>query len=304
MLKHHGIHPNGGPLDSPAPLRKSSLSTPKVSKKRKCEEVNGITKQDENEERKAPVPKRLKNEQRQEIKQEPPPMTYPPYPFHPMMPTQIPYHARPMPPYMHQGIPHGQTHFMPHMSPPPHNPYSMMPGMHNNHQFMVPIHQMQPFPISQNVPPQPQDSSGLGSFDDFCNQDFGSSSFEMLLHGESAETRTRNEAFQFETPTVSQEPQQTSTNLLPGETFTHVKAEPCQSIHTSLCGVESSNEPPSVPLSTQENMIDPSATSTAAEPSLPAVSDTSIEAIQHSTGTEIVLPFKQENEENCIFISD
>lgn len=303
MLKHHGIHPNGGHLDIPAPLRKSSVPTPKVSKKRKCEDVSGTIKQDEDEERKLPVPKRFRNEQHQEIKQEPPPMTYPPYPFHPMMPPQVPYHPRPMP-YMHQGMPHSQPHFMQHLPHPPQNPYSMMPSMHNNHQFMMPIHQMQPFSINQTMPSQSQDSNNLSSFDDFCNQDFGSGSFETLLHGEPAATRVPNEFLHSETPPVSQGSQQMSMNLQPEKTPTQVKAEPCQSFDSPICDVASTNEPLPVSLSTQESMTDLSAISAVAEPSLPVLSNIPTEPIQHSTEIETALAFKQENEENCILISD
>jgi hypothetical protein len=181
----------------------------------------------------------------------------------------------------------------------------MMPGMHNN-QFMMSPHQMQSSPINQNMPSATQDSNGLGGFDDFCNQDFGNVAFESLLHGgEPAGTRISNEVFRSETPSVPQESQQMSIDPQL-ETYTSIKAEPCQSLPFPIRDAGFASEPAAVSSPMQESMddtpIDP--VPVTIEVTGPAPSNPPIEAVHQPLAIQTTLPLKQENDVNCIFICD
>lgn len=154
------------------------------------------------------------------------------------------------------------------------------------------------------MPPPSHDSNALGSFDDFCNQDFGNASFESLLHGDPAGTRLPNEVFQSETSSVPQETQQTSIDLQPEKISGQIKAEPCQSLDSPVRDVGASHELVAKPLLVSNPSNDCPIVTTTAEPDVAETSSTPTAAIHHPRVIETTFPFKQENDANCIFISD
>lgn len=209
MLKAHGIHPGGGPLESLATFRDRSSCAMKASKKRKLNDTSPFMWHDEIEDQKPRMPQqRPRTPGLHNIKQEPPPMGYQPYMYHPMMSHQSPYMQRPVPQYVPQGM--GQMPHAPGATPQ----YQMMPGMFHHNNFMMPPHQMPPFPTNQALPPlsHDQDQANLSSFDDFCGSDFTKcESFEGMLNGDSSMPNNICDTPDTQKPSFKQE--QTSASL-------------------------------------------------------------------------------------------
>jgi len=171
MLKAHGIHPHGGPLEATSIAREKGTYATKSSKKRKLEGTSPFMHQAEIEEQKYQTPQRLPRTPH--VKQEPPPMGYQPYMHRHMMSHQ--------PPLMQHQI----SHFMPqrigHMpryvgTPPP---YRAMPAMPHNNNFVLPH-----LPMNQTLSSfnHDQDQHTLNSFDGLYDSDFTNcGSFESLL---------------------------------------------------------------------------------------------------------------------------
>jgi len=120
---------------------------------------------------------------RHNIKQEISSMGYQPSMYYPMishLPTSM---QRPMPRFMPQG-----TGAVPRSARIP-SPYSMMPAMAYDNNFVMSPNQEPLFPMNQYLAPisSDADQKDLNSFDDLWNSDFTKyESFEGLLKGDSS----------------------------------------------------------------------------------------------------------------------
>lgn len=171
MLKAHGIHPHGGPLEATSIAKGRGTCATKTSKKRKLEGTSPFNHQAEIEEQQYQTPQRLPRTPH--VKQEPLPMGYQSYMHRHMMSHQLPFMQHQMSHFMPPRIGH-----MPHYAgtPPPYQAMSAMP--HNNN-FVLPH-----TPMNQTLSPtnHDQDQHILNSFDGLYNSDFDNyESFENLL---------------------------------------------------------------------------------------------------------------------------
>ncbi|KAK5096273.1 hypothetical protein LTR70_003088 [Exophiala xenobiotica] len=213
MLKAHGIHPHGGPLEATAISGERGTYGAKTSKKRKLEETSPFMHHTEIEEQKYQIPQRLPRAPY--VKQEPLPMGYQPYMHRQMMSHQ--------PPFMQQQMPHFMPQRMGHVpysarTPPP---YQMMPGMPHDNSLMIP-----PLSMNQALPPfnHEQDQHTLNSFDGYYNSDFNNcESFENLLSGSSDGTNDIRGNAETQSPLAKLE--QTDATLQKGAS-TPIKSEP------------------------------------------------------------------------------
>lgn len=213
MLKAHGIHPHGGPLEATAISRGRSTYGVKSPKKRKPEEISPFMHHTEIEEQKYQIPQRLPRTPH--VKQEPLPIGYQPYMHRQMMPHQPPFMQQQMPHFIPQRMGH-----MPHSARTP-PPYQMMPGMPYTNSLKIP-----PLSMNQALPPfnHDQDQHTLNSFDDFYNFDFNNcEGFENLLSGSSGGTNDICGNAETQSPLTKLE--QTDAALLMGAS-TPIKSEP------------------------------------------------------------------------------
>lgn len=302
MLKHHGIHPNGGPLDDPISPTKKSAPIAKASKKRKHEDPSGPIKQDGNEERKAHSSKRPRFEHQLEVKQEPIQMGFPPYVFHTMMLPPGSHMPRHMPPFMHPVIPNSLSHPSQVAQPA----FPMIPSIQNNPQFFIPPNQMQSFPGNQNPPALCQEPNQSAPFEDFCSQDFGTGSFETLLHGEQIDPLIQKDSPLYEQlpATVPQELQQTSKEPK-AEMLSCIKAEPSQPTGAPLLDPGSHMRQPSPPTSASEtkDVISFKVATLDADAEMKTGAPVATASGTANAEADNFRPVKRETK-SCIFISD
>lgn len=224
MLKAHGIHPHGGPLEATAVSRERGTYGAKSSKKRKLEEISPFMHHTEIEEQKYQIPEQLPRTP--QMKQEPLPMGYQPYMHRRMVSHRPPFVQQQMPHFMPQHM--GRVHYSARTPPP----YQMIPGMPHNNTFMIP-----PLSTNQALPPfdHNQDQHTLNSFDDFYDPGLNNcESFENLLSGSSS--RTNDICGNAETQSPLAKLEQTDTTLQIGAS-TPIKAEP--NVPTQSAWVES-----------------------------------------------------------------
>ena len=185
MLKAHGIHPHGGPLDSSSGVGERSTGAMKASRKRKLDDTSPFMYHIERKDRKPPMPSQSpRTPGPHHINSEMSSMGYQPYTYYPTTLHQPPSMQRPMPRF----LPQITGAMLRSAEIPP--PYSMMPAMAHNKEFVKPPNQSSPFPMNQ--PPLASTSSDpdqkdLNPFDDFWNSDSTRyESFEGLLNGDSS----------------------------------------------------------------------------------------------------------------------
>lgn len=308
MLKQHGLHPQGGTPDSPAQPSRKGPAAPKAPKKRKAEDMIGIVKQNEDEDRPLPPMKRPRNDFQREAKQEPSQPNYPPYLFHPMVTAQGPYMPRPLPTNLYPGMPYGLTPQMQQvpqqMSHRPQPSHAMFPGMHSNHPFIMPLHQqLQTFHINQNTIPAGQESNNLGALDDINNYDFGNG-YEALFPGDDpSETLAQNGTLQPETLPMVQQPQQTPADPQT-EPQNQIKPEPHRSSPPLVQDLGTSDQVLVAPPQGENNGLLAPAVPSTNDLNVSAASDMLKEAEKGATEVEENALLKQENDGSCIFVAD
>jgi len=284
MLKAHGIHPHGGPLEATAVSRERGTYGAKASKKRKVEEISPFMHHTEIDEQKYQIPQRLPHAPY--VKQEPLPMGYQPYMHRQTMSHQPPFMQQEMPHFMPQRMGHTQYS----ARTPPH--YQMMPGMPHNNNFMIP-----PLSTNRALPPfnHEQDPHTLNSFDGYYNSDFNNcESFENLLSGSSDGTNDLCGNAETQSPLAKLE--QTDATLQIGAS-TSIKSEPNAPVQA---GREEGQPKEGEPAFKE---VDATATLPSSCQNQPSMIATALRGKEPITAFEDLKPVKSERRESFVLLS-